>query len=358
MKLFFSFHKFSNKVTFLFIILQILAILNEYNLYSIKNINIENFYIFNQFKNISHILSVIVFLIQKKNSKRYSVVHEKNKNYIININKIEKIQFINKKFDYIILVSLSIIIVVDFIDGNFYLFQNKNSGQISQIISFYFFLKLFNHNIYRHHYLGIFLSLISYFNETLTFIFLSYKNKIDLYIYLDSILIQFMIGLKYTLEKYLIEIKYFNRYLLLFYEGFYSLIINIIYYLFLYFFYKDFIINFSFIKENILFLLLYMIELFFIENIRVLLASLTKNIIFFFAIIFTSYVGRLIFFNNNHIIKLFVNGPDSLIFKIDPALNILGCLIFSEIIIFNFCKLNENIESEIIKRAEKEKELS
>ena len=66
MKLFFSFHKFSNKVTFLFIILQILAILNEYNLYSIKNINIENFYIFNQFKNISHILSVIVFLIQKK----------------------------------------------------------------------------------------------------------------------------------------------------------------------------------------------------------------------------------------------------------------------------------------------------
>ena len=62
--------------------------------------------------------------------------------------------------------------------------------------------------------------------------------------------------------------------------------------------------------------------------------------------------------NYNHIIKLFVNGPDSLIFKIDPALNILGCLIFSEIIIFNFCKLNENIESEIIKRAEKEKELS
>ncbi len=361
MKLFISFQKFSNKVTILLIILQILVILNEYNLYSIKNIKIENFYIFNQFKNISHIFSVFVFLIQKKISKKSkrNTTNLKNiKNYIININKIEKIQFFNKKFDYTILISLSIIIVTDFIDGNFYLFLNKNSAQIGQIISFIFFLKLFNHNIYRHHYIGLSLSFISYFSEALIFIFLLYNNKIDIFIYLDNLLIQIVIGLKYTLEKYLIEIKYFNRYLLLFYEGFYSLIINIIYYLFLYLFNIDFFINFSFIKENIIFLLLYMIEFFLIENIRVLLASLTNNIIFFLAIIFTTYIGRILFFRNNNITKIFINYPDSLIFKINPVLNILGCLIFCEIIIFNFCKLNENIESEIMKRAENEKELS
>ena len=354
MKFFISFQKFSNKVIILCIILQILVILQVYNLYIINNIKIENYFIFTQLKNISHIFMIIMFLIQKKISRNSKI---KNKNeYKIIINKLDKNQFSKKKFDYIILFSFLIITITDFIDGNFYLFQIKNSGQVSQIVSCFFFLKLFNHNIYRHHYFGLLLSIISFLNDTIIFIFIVHK-KIDIFIFLDSLFIQTMIGLKFTIEKYLIEIKYFNRYLMLFYEGIYGLIINIIYYLFLYFFNKSFLINFIFIKKNILFLLLYMIEFFFIESIRVLLASLTKNIIFFLAIIFTAYIGKYIFFRKKNIIKFFIIYPDMIICIINPILNILGCFIFCEIIIFNFCKLNENIETEIIKRAEKEKEI-
>ena len=243
------------------------------------------------------------------------------------------------------LFLLLIISLVDVLSGNYFLYINKLSGQLSQILSFFIYLKLFNYNLYKHHLIGLILSLISFI---LLLINLLLIEKINILVYFDSVLIFILTGISYIFQKYMIDIKYADRFIILFYKGLFSLIIIIIFQIFYYIFDKNMLINFNKLYDNILCFGIYFILILIYEIIIIMLIKETKNIIFFLLIVFSNFFSEVIFPIKT---KYKITTHNPFIYFFIHLINIFGCLIFMEIIILNFCNLNKNIENEMIKRS-------
>ena len=304
---------------------------NNYPLFTlVKNTSLLLCYFFNKFENID----IKKFFFQESNGK-YKLKYKQLK--FFNILDIENL------FLFII-ISLT-----DILYGNYFLYIYKLTGQLSQILSFLLYLKLFNHNLYIHHLIGIFLSSISFILILINILMI---ENINILTYFDSILIFILVGISYTFQKYMIDIKYADRFIILFYKGIFSLIIILISQIFYYFFDKKMLINFIKLSNNISCLGIYFILILIYEMISIILIKDAKNIIFFLLIIFSNFFSER-FFPIKTKFRLFINNKYAYFFI--HSINICGCLIFMEIIILKFCNLNKNIKKEIIKRGINEK---
>ena len=235
--------------------------------------------------------------------------------------------------------------MIDFLDGNFFLFRMKTGGQICEIITFSLFIFIYSQNIYRHHVLGLTITLISGIIDII-FCIINYKNNIIKYS--NSFIFNILVSLHYLFEKYLIEKKYCSQYLLLFYKGIFGIIFTIISQFIYYFYNKNMLFKYSIILNNKLCFLYYFFLIFFIELCIIILINKTKNIIFLLLIFFSKYIPRMIF---GVLCNIDIYNDFNLFIFSNSIFNILGALIFMEILILNFLKFNENVNKEISKRA-------
>jgi len=182
--------------------------------------------------------------------------------------------------------------LIDFFDGNFFLFRIKTGGQICQLITFLLFIFIYSQNIYKHHILGLFLTFVSGFIDIIVCV-IEYKNNIIKYSI--SIIFNILVSLHYLFEKYLIEKKYCSKFLLLFYKGIFGIIFTIISQFIYYFCNKNMLFNCNIILNNKLYFLYFFICIFFIELCMIILINNTRNIIFLLIIIFSKYISHLFF---------------------------------------------------------------
>ena len=309
--------------------------------YNSKFINDEkNYPLFTLMKNISLLLCYFLNLFEKTYIKKFSF-EEKEGKYKLKSKELKLFNILEKENLFLLLI----ISLVDVLSGNYFLYINKLSGQLSQILSFFIYLKLFNYNLYKHHLIGLILSLISFI---LLLINLLLTEKINILVYFDSVLIFILTGISYIFQKYMIDIKYADRFIILFYKGLFSLIIIIISQIFYYIFDKNMLINFNKLYDNILCFGIYFILILIYEIISIMLIKETKNIIFFLLIVFSNFFSEVIFPIKT---KYKITTHNPFIYFFIHLINIFGCLIFMEIIILNFCNLNKNIENEMIKRS-------
>ena len=242
-----------------------------------------------------------------------------------------------------------IISIIDLMDGNFFYGQLKHGGQLSQITSFFLFVLLFQQKIYKHQTIAILICFISFVLPIK--IILKYYSHKKMY-FKNSIIWFNLFGFIIVFQKYLIEIRYFNRFLLLFYKGIFGIILTIISQLIYYYFnIKNMLIDFNLIFEYKLTFLIYFILIFLEETFFIILINETKNIISLFIFIFLKYIPTS-FFPLKY--KNYVKYKSLILFKICDLINIFFSLIFMEIIILKFCNYNKNVNNEISKRAEKE----
>ena len=332
------------------LILLIFMFLNQFNLYEYrKNIYFENNYpLFSLLRYLSLLLSFFLYYKETKNNDINLQVLKKfikNKN-IIDYYKRNKKSNLFLKQNIFILIIISII---DLIDQNFFYFQLRIGGQLTQITSFILFTYLYQQKIYKHHLIAIIMALVSFLTP-INFIFKNYKyKKINL---LNSIITFNLFGFKIVFEKYLIEKRYFNRFLLLFYKGIFGIILTIISQIIYFFINKNMLINFKLIFKYKLFFFNCFLFTFLEEIFFIILINQTKNIISLFIYIFWKFI-LINFLPLIH--KNFYDYDNNIIlYKISDILNIIFSLIFMEIIILKFCNYNKNVNNEISKRAERE----
>jgi hypothetical protein len=235
--------------------------------------------------------------------------------------------------------------LIDFFDGNFFLFRIKTGGQICQFLTFLLFIFIYSQNIYKHHILGLFLSFVSGFIDFIVYV-IEYKNNIIKYS--NSFIFNILVSLHYLFEKYLIEKKYCSKFLLLFYKGIFGIIFTIISQFIYYFYNKKMLFKYNIILNHKLCFLFFFISIYLIELCMIILINKTKNIIFLLIFIFSKYISSLFFSIS---CDIDINAKINLFHIFNSIINILGSLIFMEILILNFLKFNENINKEIRKRA-------
>ena len=342
MRKLFSINICSKNIIILFLLLMIINLFVFLNFwYNSKFINDEkNYPLFTLMKNISLLLCYFLNLFEKTYIKKFSF-EEKEGKYKLKSKELKLFNILEKENIFLLII----ISLVDVLSGNYFLYINKLSGQLSQIISFLIYLKLFNYNLYKHHLIGLILSFISFILLLFSLLLI---EKINFLVYIDSVLIFTLFGISYIFQKYMIDIKYADRFIILFYKGLFSLIIIIISQIFYYIFDKKMLINFNKLYNNIFCLGIYFILILIYEIISIMLIKETKNIIFFLLIIFSNFFSEIIFPIKT---KYKITTQIPFIYFFIHLINIFGCLIFMEIIILNFCNLNKNIENEMIKRS-------
>ncbi len=343
MKCFITFNLLGRKNNFIFLLLMTLNLFYEYNLKNNEQIIYYNYYypIFTFFKYLGFIFfTYFLYLIERKNFsiKNIPLKELSSKQKFISLDIDFKI-FIPENFFFIFFISL-----IDFLDGNFFLFRMKTGGQICEIITFYLFIFIYSQNIYRHHVLGLFITLISGIIDII-FCIIKYKNNIIKYS--NSFIFNILVSLHYLFEKYLIEKKYCSKFLLLFYKGIFGIIFTIISQFIYYFYNKNMLFKYSIISNHKSCFLYFFFSIFFIELCIIILINKTKNIIFLLIIFFSKYISRN-FFRVICNCDIFNKG---ILIIINSIFNILGALIFMEILILNFLKFNVNVNKEISKRA-------
>lgn len=346
----FEFNCFSLRTLITLFFLLIVNFLNHIILYK----NQRNFYfeknypLFTLLKYLSLLFAFILYYYEKKNFN------------IENINQVKKKLRKNSLFNYYSqknylfsiqnLIFFIIISIIDLMDGNFFYAQLKKGGQLSQITSFILFVLLFQQKIYKHQSIAILICFIS-FILPIKILIENYSHK-KMYL-MNSIILFNLFGFIIVFQKYLIEIRYFDRFLLLFYKGIFGIILTIISQLIYYYFN----INYMLIELNLIFeykltFLIYFILIFLEETMFIILINETKNIISLFIFIFLKYIPTIFFplkYKNNVVYK-----SNTLLTLICDLINIFFSLIFMEIIILKFCNYNKNVNNEISKRAEKE----
>ena len=221
----------------------------------------------------------------------------------------------------------------------------KTGGQICEIITFSLFIFIYSQNIYRHHVLGLFITLISGIIDII-FCIIKYKNNIIKYS--NSFIFNILVSLHYLFEKYLIEKKYCSKFLLLFYKGIFGIIFTIISQFIYYFYNKKMLFKYNIILNHKLCFLFFFISIYLIELCMIILINKTKNIIFLLIFIFSKYISSLFFSIS---CDIDINAKINLFHIFNSIINILGSLIFMEILILNFLNFNKNINKEIRKRA-------
>ena len=159
--------------------------------------------------------------------------------------------------------------------------------------------------------------------------------------YIRSLVINSLLGFQIVIEKYLIEIKFVNKIIILTIEGIFELFFLVVY-----------VIIYYIILDHKLFSNFYYIYIFvllvdlFINFSRINSIEYNKNIVSLLIFIFSKYIST-------HLLKIKDKKIDKpFYFIILEIINIFGCLIMMELLVLNFCKLNKNIKPQLIKREE------
>ena len=329
------------------------------------------------------LFSIILFFVTKWKIKSEGALDQTNivtKNYhIIKINEYEK-----KMILYLCVISL-LEVLYDNIDSLIYYYIMK--GQIKWLVEKktfnIFFVPLFSYFIlnkilYKHHALALFLAFIGgvIINVCRFLLPFSYIEDFPfhiLYIFLSSLYSLALVLTKYIMKKYV----FLSPYLLLFYDGFFCIIISILITLLEYFIVpklpkvgdeeKN---NFNFFKENfleiitifkgqpwqfyLLFSLSFIFSIFYyISNIYILFHySPFLNILFELILPIDSDILDYIIFRDE-------NGrPSNNVFTrfgyqiVGYVILTFGALILNEIIVLNFYGFNTNTFLNIAKRSE------
>ena len=104
--------------------------------------------------------------------------------------------------------------------------QNNNVWIFDLIFFVAFSMFILNEKLYRHQYLSLILIIIVLLISIFWYDYSNIKEKV--YDFLLVLYIEFVYSINHVLNKYLMETKFCNPYEISFYEGIFSLIINII----------------------------------------------------------------------------------------------------------------------------------
>ena len=238
--------------------------------------------------------------------------------------------------------------------------------QLEKRIYFLFFFTLFNiflfkKQIYRHQKLSLLITLIGIIPFYISFgLYLNldeYNYFYDLFLFIGS----FGYSLFLVSIKYLTHNKGLSVFLLLLYQGCLSFVYTLIIYIGISFFYKrncSYITNIFHCDENNYIC----IEHFYFKIIMyIILNTILQILIFFVVYIFSpeifaisdifspllSFIALCIQRNETEILKIILTVSGYLIIAI-------GALIYNEILVCNFWKLNENTWNAIDKKAQDE----
>ena len=305
----------------------------------IKN---KNFYLC-LMKSLSNILLIILYFILNKKNEENS-----NDNNILtksggdtsNSNlQIQIFVFKEKKscnINFIIIFYIFICSLIDFLIL-FYVKRTITSG-FTFFFGFIFFIYIYKHTIYIHHYFGLIIILTVGIIKTIIF-FINKENQKDEYII--SLVINSLLGFQIVIEKYLIEIKFVNKIIILTIEGIFELFFLVVY-VFIYYKILD---HKLFSNFYYLYIFILLVDL-FVNFSRINSIEYNKNIVSLLFFIFSQFIST-------HLLKIKDKKIDKpFYFIILEIINIFGCLIMMELLVLNFCKLNKNIKPQLIKREE------
>ena len=308
----------------------------------IKN---KNFYLC-LMKSLSNILLIILyFILNKKNEENSNDnnILSKSGGDTSNSNlQIQIFVFKEKKscnINFIIIFYIFICSLIDFLIL-FYVKRTITSG-FTFFFGFIFFIYIYNHAIYIHHYLGLIIILIIAIMRT---IILFFKKEIqnEKEEYIRSLFIYTLLGFQIVIEKYLIEIKFVNKIIILTIEGIFELFFLVVY---VFIYYKNH--NYKlFSNFYYLYIFILLVDL-FVNFSRINSIEYNKNIVSLLFFIFSQFIST-------HLLKIKDKKIDDkpFYFIILEIINIFGCLILMELLVLNFCKLNKNIKPQLEKREE------
>ena len=127
----------------------------------------KNFPLFTLMKNISLLLCYFLNKFEKAYITKFYFEEKKGK-YKLKSKELKLFNILEKENLFLLLI----ISLVDVLYGNYFLYINRLSGQLSEIISFFIYLKLFNYNLYKHHIIGIILTSISFISIFIYLLFI------------------------------------------------------------------------------------------------------------------------------------------------------------------------------------------
>ena len=280
-----------------------------------ENLELINY---NIIKSFSCCFLFLIYLIEKKLSKRKSTSNSK----------------LNFKFSKIILLILFIIsnLLSLYLTFKYFKFFNIFELEYTFDIYFYFLFTIFfqNKNYYSHHMLSIFISFILLI---ILLIYYSIKSRIlDIFFLFLYITKSYCYSLSLLLTKYINEIYFINIYLLGSINGLFELTFEIIYSIIE----KPKILLFDYIYSYSIIFIFYLIcnyLFYFILNKYQPIHSLLCGIIVEICIDFIFYLDDIKHFE--------------LFFYI---IFIFCIMIYLEFIQLNFCGLNTNLKTKIKKR--------
>ena len=302
----------------------------------------KNFYLC-LMKSLSNILLIILyFILNKKNEENSNDdnIISKSGGDISNTNlQIQIIVFKEKKssnINFIIILYIFICSLIDFFIL-FYVKQIITSG-FTFFFGFIFFIFINKHTIYIHHYFGLIIILTVGIIKTIIILIKNQNQKEEL---IRSLVINSLLGFQIVIEKYLIEIKFVNKIIILTIEGIFELFFLVVY-VFIYYKILD---HKLFSNFYYLYIFILLVDL-FVNFSRINSIEYNKNIVSLLFFIFSNYISsRFIKVDDKKSNKSFY-------FNILEIINIFGCLIIMELLVLNFCKLNKNIKPQLKKREE------
>ena len=319
-------------------------ITNEFDINDDNRMNINYIYLC-LMKSLSNILLIILYyILNKKNEEDSNDDNKLSKSGINSYNifglQIQIIVFKEKHSSNINFTTISFIFICSLIDF-FILFYNKQiiTSGFTFFFGFILFSYIYKHTIYLHHYFGLIIIIIIAIAKTIIFFIEKENQKNDNII---SLVIYSLLGFQIVIEKYLIEIRFVNKILILTFEGIFELVFLIVYVII---YYENH--NYKLFSNFYYFyILIFLVDL-FVNFSRINSIEHNRNIVSLLIFIFSQFIS-------SHIFKLHDKKTENnqVYFTILEIINIFGCLILMELLILNFCKMNKNIVSQIKKREE------
>ncbi len=279
-----------------------------------------------------------------------SRIRQKRKNLDLIQRKIEKKKFVFSDINLLNYKAIGLI----FLSNIFSFYPDFLFSYIASATQFYFYLARFsllffsaiqsyfvlNMKIYSHQQI----SMIIMFCGTLFFILITKSYmEFGLIEFLFQIILDFLITLSLCINKYILEVYYISPFMILFIEGIFGIILD---FLIIFILNKlDILIisDFSFFLKNVNILNLLMYSFFYsLTEIFILLTN------FYFSptmVLVSDYISAfaLELYRDNKWYKI-----------IGYFILLVGCFVYNEIIIINFCNLNKFTKREISRRSIKE----
>lgn len=279
-----------------------------------------------------------------------SRIRQKRKNLDLIQRKIEKKKFVFSDINLLNYKAIGLI----FLSNIFSFYPDFLLSYIASATQFYFYLARFsllffsaiqsyfvlNMKIYSHQQI----SMIIMFCGTLFFILITKSYmEFGLIEFLFQIILNFLITLSLCINKFILEIYYISPFMILFIQGIFGIILDFLIIFILNKLDTLIISDFSFFLKNVNILNLLMYSFFYsLTEIFILLTN------FYFSptmVLVSDYISAfaLELYRDNKWYKI-----------IGYFILLVGCFVYNEIIIINFCNLNKFTKREISRRSIKE----